>query len=65
MKTISIKQRHHRLQNIKDNVRLLDDDTLREINCVVVHAGHGLVKKSFLFSNLVWNGFVKGRNTSR
>ena len=33
------------LQNIKDNVRLLDDDTLREINCVVVHAGHGLVKK--------------------
>ena len=22
-------------------------------------------KKSFLFSNLVWNGFEKGRNTSR
>jgi hypothetical protein len=33
------------LQNIKDNVRLLDDVTLREINCVIVHAGHRLVKK--------------------
>jgi len=37
--------RDFELQNIKDNVRLLDDDTLREINCVVVQAGHGLVKK--------------------
>jgi hypothetical protein len=33
------------LQNIKDNVRLLDDDTLRKINCVIVQSGHGLVKK--------------------
>jgi hypothetical protein len=33
------------LQNIKDNVRLLDDETLRKINVLIVHAGHGLVKK--------------------
>jgi len=37
--------RDFELQNIKDNVRLLDDDTLREINTVIVQAGHGLVKK--------------------
>jgi len=33
------------LQNIKDNVRLLDDDTLREINCLIVKAGHQIVQK--------------------
>ena len=33
------------LQNIKDNVRLLDDETLRKINCIIVQSGHQLVKK--------------------
>jgi len=37
--------RDFELQNIKDNVRLLDDDTLRKINCLIVQAGHSLVKK--------------------
>jgi hypothetical protein len=33
------------LQNIKDNVHLLDAETLRKINCVIVQAGHQLVPK--------------------
>jgi len=32
-------------QTIIDNVQLLDDETLREINVLIVQAGHGLVKK--------------------
>jgi hypothetical protein len=32
-------------QTIKDNVKLLDDDTLRQLNHVVVQCGHGIVKK--------------------
>jgi len=33
------------LQNIKDNVQLLDDNTLREINRIIVQTGHKLVQK--------------------
>ena len=33
------------LQTIKDNVTLLDDDTLKGINDVIVKMGHGLFKK--------------------
>jgi hypothetical protein len=32
-------------QTIIDNVHLLDDDTLRKINQIIVEDGHGLVKK--------------------
>ena len=32
-------------QNIHDNVGLLDDETLREINAVIVEFGHGVFKK--------------------
>lgn len=34
------------IQTVKDNVRLLDDETLDKINAVVVKAGHQLKKKS-------------------
>lgn len=33
------------LQTIKDNVTLLDDETLKGINDVIVKMGHGLLKK--------------------
>jgi hypothetical protein len=33
------------LQTIKDNVTLLDDETLKGINDVIVKMGHGLFKK--------------------
>ena len=33
------------LQTIKDNVALLDDETLKGINDVIVKMGHGLFKK--------------------
>ena len=33
------------LQTIKDNVRLLSEDTIKEINTVVVESGHSLVMK--------------------
>jgi len=33
------------LQTIKDNVRLLDDETLKGINEVIVEMGHGFLKK--------------------
>jgi len=32
-------------QNIIDNVKLLDDETLKQINDIIVEAGHGLIKK--------------------
>ena len=32
-------------QNLRDNVRLLDEDLLREINSIVADAGHKLLKK--------------------
>jgi hypothetical protein len=32
-------------QTVIDNVQLLDDDTLRAVNQVIVEAGHGLLKK--------------------
>ncbi|MDG5997033.1 MAG: ISNCY family transposase [Candidatus Brocadia sp.] len=33
------------MQSIKDNIRLLDEETLRQINEVVISSGHQLVKK--------------------
>ena len=40
-----VRGRQFDRQTIIDNVQLLDDETLREINTVVVEAGHGLFKK--------------------
>jgi hypothetical protein len=40
-----VRGRAFERQTIIDNVQLLDDDTLREINLVIVQAAHGLVKK--------------------
>lgn len=37
--------RHYSLQSIKDNIALIDDETLEQINALVVEAGHQLVKK--------------------
>lgn len=42
------KQYH--LQTVIDNVGLLDEQTLDQINKVVVQAGHGVVKKNWLWS---------------
>lgn len=38
-------KRDYSLQTIKDNIGLIEDETLDEINDVVVEAGHQLVKK--------------------
>lgn len=38
-------QHYYELQTIKDNVSLLSVELLNDINEVVVHAGHALVKK--------------------
>jgi len=35
----------YKLQTLKDNVGLLDEAIIREINSLVVHAGHELIKK--------------------
>ena len=40
-----VRGRQFDRQTIIDNVQLLDDNTLREINLVIVQAGHGLLKK--------------------
>jgi hypothetical protein len=40
-----IRGREFERQTVIDNVQLLDDDTLREINLVMVQAGHELLKK--------------------
>jgi len=39
------KARVFSMQSIKDNIRLLDEETIRQINEVVVASGHRLVKK--------------------
>lgn len=39
------KGRQYEYQNIYDNVKLLDDDLLRQINDVIVQAGHDVFKK--------------------
>ena len=39
------KGKHYEYQNIYDNVTLLDDDTLKEINNVIVTDGHRVFKK--------------------
>jgi hypothetical protein len=38
-------KRDYSLQSIKDNIGLIDDETLEEINDLVVEVGHQLVKK--------------------
>ena len=40
-----VRGRQFDRQTIIDNVQLLNDETLREINLVIVAAGHGLLKK--------------------
>jgi hypothetical protein len=40
-----VRGREFDLQTIKDNVKLLDENTLRKINHVIVGLGHKLVKK--------------------
>ena len=40
-----VRGREFKLQTIKDNVQLLDDNTLRKINQIIVSAGHKLVQK--------------------
>jgi hypothetical protein len=40
-----IRGREFDRQTLIDNVQLLDDETLRELNLVIVQAGHGLLKK--------------------
>jgi hypothetical protein len=40
-----VRGRDFNRQTIIDNVSLLDDDTLREINHLIVAAGHKIVKK--------------------
>ncbi len=37
--------KRYSMQSIKDNVSLLDDETINKINEMVVRAGHQLVKK--------------------
>ena len=37
--------KHYALQTIKDNVGLLNEETLKTINELIVKAGHGLKKK--------------------
>jgi len=40
-----VRGRDFNRQTIIDNVHLLDDNTLREINCIIVQSGHQLLKK--------------------
>jgi hypothetical protein len=37
--------KEYKLQTIKDNVRLLDEETMKQINQLVIEAGHFLKKK--------------------
>jgi len=38
-------RKEYKLQTIKDNVRLLDEETIAQINLLIVSAGHALKKK--------------------
>lgn len=38
--------KEYKIQTIKDNVGLLDEETIRQINVMVVEAGHQLIKKN-------------------
>ena len=49
-------------QTIIDNVSLLNDDTLREINQIIVEAGHGLVKKKTEALHIKVDSFVVEAN---
>ena len=37
--------KEYKLQTLKDNVSLLDEETMGKINCMVTNAGHNLKKK--------------------
>ena len=37
--------KEYSLQSIKDNIGLIDDETLEQVNDLVVEAGHELIKK--------------------
>lgn len=41
----SIGKQYH-LQTLKDNVQLLDEETIKQINLVIVKGAHGLIKKN-------------------
>jgi len=47
--------KHYELQTIKDNVRLLDEETLCKINEVIVKTGHSLKKKKRKKKGLPWS----------
>ena len=38
--------KEYKLQTLKDNVSLLDEETMGKINCMVTNAGHNLKKKA-------------------
>lgn len=42
--------KQYQLQTVMDNVGLLDDQTIDQINKLVVEAGHGVVKKNWLLN---------------
>ena len=37
--------KEYKLQTLKDNVSLLDEETMKQINQLVIEAGHELKKK--------------------
>ena len=45
VETLFGEGRRYSYQSIKDNVSLLDEETLEEINEIVVSSGHQLLKK--------------------
>lgn len=53
-----VRGRSFELQTIKDNVSLLDDNTLREINIIVAGAGHNLKKKETEALHIKVDSFV-------
>jgi len=54
-KGIMSEVKHYELQTIKDNVRLLDEETLCKINEVIVKTGHSLKKKKRKKKGLPWS----------
>jgi hypothetical protein len=55
-------QRDYSLQSIKDNIGLIDDETLEQINELVVEAGHQLVKKKDEALNVKVDSYVLETN---
>jgi hypothetical protein len=54
--------RDYSLQSIKDNIGLIDDETLEQINALVVEAGHQLVKKKDETLNVKVDSYVLEAN---